>query len=72
MAESQSNCICRDLESIDRVGIDPDGEFKYILMVAKCMNRKHELPYVTIVRGYKRYKTHTDIFDHVRDIENKT
>lgn len=76
MTDYPSSCYCRDLDSIAKVGIDPDGEFKYILMLVKCMNKKHELPSVTIVRGYKRYNTHTDIFDHVRDVEilleNKT
>lgn len=66
--EQRSRCVCRDLESIEKVGIDTDGEFKYILMKVKCMNTKHELPFITIVRGYKN-KTHTDIFNEVRDVD---
>lgn len=71
MQENESNCFCRILESVQKVAIDSDGEFKYILMKLTCMNRKHELPSVTIVRGYKRHNNHTDIFNEVRYVENK-
>ncbi|XP_026324929.1 14 kDa phosphohistidine phosphatase-like isoform X1 [Hyposmocoma kahamanoa] len=65
--EYDRNCVCRDLESITKVGIDTDGEFKYILMKVKCSNKKHELPSVVIVRGYKRHNNHTDIFNEVNE-----
>lgn len=68
--EEKSRCECRELDTVPRVGIDSDGEFKYILMLVKCMNKHHDLPSVTIVRGYKRHKTHTDIFNEVSKRRN--
>lgn len=54
-----------DLNSVQKVDIDPEGVFKYILLKVHPADADAEGTSVTILRGFKRCEYHSDIYEEV-------